>query len=441
MTAPNPPQNLRSARAGSQFPLSVHANGRYLVDSRGWPFLIIGDSPQPIIVSLSLSQADGFFANRKSHGFNCVQSHLINGIDFGSGDYSTYDGIYPFTNMTDISTPNESYFARVDAMINLAGAYGICVFLTVGETMDSLTLFKNNGSTKCRDFGRYVGARYKNFQNIVYCHGNDFQTWRTSGDNAVILSIHDGIRDYDTTHLTTTWMDWLISASRDSSDWESRVDIDGVYNYYPQYGLFLHEYGLSPAKPTFIVEANYEGENLRGYLTTANVLRRQQYWSMTSGGVGFFRGSPGGGFRSGWQDWLDTVAVAEVTILKNFFSSLRWWLLVPDSSHLALTGGYGTYHYVPGPVHDPAVSSDDDTNTNDYASCALASDGSILVAYLPTSRQVTIDMGKITASANALCRWFDPTTGSYTVIGTYATSGSRNFTPSSGDWVLLVEAA
>ena len=51
------------------FPLRVGLTGRYLVDRDGRAFLIVGDSPQALVVNLSESQADHFFADREAAGF------------------------------------------------------------------------------------------------------------------------------------------------------------------------------------------------------------------------------------------------------------------------------------------------------------------------------------------------------------------------------------
>ena len=61
-------------RAPSRYPLKVGPTGRYLVDRDGRPFLIVGDSPQSLIVNLSEAQADHFFANRQAAGFNSCGS-------------------------------------------------------------------------------------------------------------------------------------------------------------------------------------------------------------------------------------------------------------------------------------------------------------------------------------------------------------------------------
>ena len=65
------------------YPLKVSANGRYLVDQDNEPFLIKGDSPQGLIIDLSPSEADAFFANRAAYGFNAMWIHLLGGPTFG----------------------------------------------------------------------------------------------------------------------------------------------------------------------------------------------------------------------------------------------------------------------------------------------------------------------------------------------------------------------
>ena len=151
------------------YPPRVSPNGRYLVDARGNPWLMSGDSPQSAFVNLSTADAVTFFQNRQARGFNAAWINLIDGSEAGGrSDYSTYDGIRPFTTPGDVSTPNEAYFARVDAIINIAAQYGICVVLDIVGDNDFVTMLVLNGSTKAHKFGVYVGNRYKNFQNIIY---------------------------------------------------------------------------------------------------------------------------------------------------------------------------------------------------------------------------------------------------------------------------------
>src|SRR5207344_2335471 len=97
-------------------------------------------------------------------------------------DGTTYDGIPPFTTARDLSTPNPAYFDRADAMIRLAAREGIVLFLDPIETAGWLGVLRDNGEAKARAYGRFLGARYRSFPNIVWSNGNDFQTWMNPAD-------------------------------------------------------------------------------------------------------------------------------------------------------------------------------------------------------------------------------------------------------------------
>ena len=64
-----------------------------------------------------------------------------------------------------------------------------------------------------------------------------------------------------------------------------------------------------------------------------------------------------------------------------------------------------------------------------------------MIAYLPTSRTITVNMASVSGST-AVAWWYDPSTGTATSIGTFPSSGSRTFTPpasSGGDFVFVLD--
>src|SRR5262249_12010632 len=67
------------------------------------------------------------------------------------------------------------------------------------------------------------------------------------------------------------------------------------------------------------------------------------------------------------------------------------------------------------------------------------------LAYIPTSRTVTVDLSKL-AGSQVKAQWFDPTTGQYTLIGTFAKTSTTFAAPSSlhadgtNDWILVLDA-
>ncbi|MGO8792880.1 MAG: DUF4038 domain-containing protein [Terriglobia bacterium] len=145
------------------YPVRLSANGRYLVDRNNAPFLIVGDSPQGLISRLNETQADGYFADRRAHGFNTVGwiDVACAGNDFRSNTKgSTVDGILPFTGFVsggtdytyyDLTKPNEAYFVRLDHIVTLAAKHGILAFIDPIETIGWLATLRNNGLRGCQE--------------------------------------------------------------------------------------------------------------------------------------------------------------------------------------------------------------------------------------------------------------------------------------------------
>src|SRR5262245_58298704 len=86
-----------SAAPGTAYPLKQSPNRRYLVDQSNATVMIMGDSPQALIVNISEAEADSFFANRQARGFNTLWINLLCATYTGGrADASTIDGILPF---------------------------------------------------------------------------------------------------------------------------------------------------------------------------------------------------------------------------------------------------------------------------------------------------------------------------------------------------------
>ena len=207
--------------------------------------MIVGDSPQALFVNVSVEQAKHFLVDRKAAGFNAVWVNLLcNSYTGGRPDGSTYDGIRPFRREGDLSTPNEAYFARADAMIRLAAKQRMAVFLDPIETGGWLSVLRDNGLEKAYAFGRYLGLRYRKFPNIVWMSGNDFQTWRTPSDDALVLAVARGIKATDPSHLQTTELNYYDSGSLDDTNWKGLISLDSAYTYIPD--LRTRTEGVSP---------------------------------------------------------------------------------------------------------------------------------------------------------------------------------------------------
>jgi hypothetical protein len=429
--------------AQSAYPVKKSANGRYLVDQNNIPFLMVGDSPHSMVTNLTLAQASSYLSDRAAHGFNSLWVEALCYPYVGGNAFATtYDGIAPFTrNLSngeyDLTSPNEAYFERVDSMISLAGQQGLVVALDPCDTGGWTQTMLDNGASSCRSFGQFLGNRYKNVPNIIWVSGNDFQTWTTSANDAVVLAVAQGIQSVDSNHIHTVELEYYVSSSLDDPKWASVVGLNLAYTYYPTYAEVLHGYSQSSSTPVFMGEAYYEfsaGQAGVGEDGTPGILRRQEYWTMTSGATGQFYGNNyTWQFSSGWQQNLDSTGVTQLNYMTSLFQPLAWYELVPDTAHSVVTAGYGTFSNNTGKI-----------GTDTYLTAASTPDGSLAVAYLPNVRTVTVNLAKFAAPVTA--QWFDPTNGTYAAISgsPFSNSGSTNFTPAahnSGgdvDWVLLL---
>lgn len=179
----------------SSFALTMGPNGRYFVDRNGVPFLINGDLPQALLVNVSSSDMNFYLTTRETEGFNTIiVDVLADTYTGGNANGTTYDGIAPFTSGSapsnyDLSTPNPAYFARLDALVSMAAADGFLVFLDPIETGGWLQTLRNNGTSKAFDFGVFLGNRYRNYSNVAWQSGNDFQSWTNKSDSDLVYQV------------------------------------------------------------------------------------------------------------------------------------------------------------------------------------------------------------------------------------------------------------
>jgi hypothetical protein len=453
-----------SVAQSAAYPLKLSANHRYLVDQNNKPFLIVGDSPQGLMGRLSEEDADRYFADREAHGFNTAgwMDVACAGHDFPDDRAgSTPDGILPFTGFVsggtdythyDISKPNESYFARLDHMIQLAAKHGLLIFIDPMETIGWLPTLRNNGLAAAHNYGAYLGLRYKKYPNVAWISGNDFNNWRVPSDDALVQAVAMGIQSVDSDQLQTVEINVFTSSSLDDQTWAPIISLNSTYTYSATYIQMLHSYNQKPVLPAYLVEAHYDLEEVGNPTDygTPDVLRREEYWTMLSGGVGQFYGNRyTWSLTPGWGSYIDTLGVSQLKIWKEFFSSLPWQNLIPDQEHKVVTGGFGTFG--DPEVHfdqvDLTASMKPRVSQSDYATAAKTLDGSLVVVYLPTSRTLTVNMASL--SGPAVARWFDPTNGAYTMIpgAPFASSGTRQFTPPRAnhggdeDWVLELKSS
>jgi Protein of unknown function (DUF4038)/Putative collagen-binding domain of a collagenase len=391
--------------------------------------MIVGDSPQCLSTNLTPDDMDYFFADRHEHGFNAAWVNLLCGpYTRNPNGTSTYDGIKPFVQDDDLSTPNPDYFARIDTVVKLAARHNITLLLNPAETGSFRDLLKKNGVDKSRSYGEFVGSRYRNDPKIIWMLGNDYQEDQWETYDPFVIALSEGIRSADPKKLQTIELNYNMSTSYDNPSWPGKTDVATAYSYYPTYDSVLKAYNSKPTQPVVMVEANYEFENnTGGPPTTDETLRRQEYWTMLSGATGQFYGN---GYTWGlngddWKEHFDTKAVTEFALMVKLLIDRPWQDLVPDQSHELLVKGGGDY------------LADGDVLDSFYATAARTPDGSFGLVYVPTARRITLDLSKMKPGVTT--RWFDPTDGSFVPASEPFKPPDKN-SAGDGDWVLVIEA-
>jgi hypothetical protein len=238
-----------------------------------------------------------------------------------------------------------------------------------------------------------------------------------------------GIKEHDKHHLFTAQCAPEFSAV-DVFSGGGWLDVNTTYTYSIIHQKCLMDYNRTPVLPYLLIESTYEGE----HNASEAQIRRQAYWAILCGGFGHVFGNwPIWGF--GWRaplghhrrlgtDWkasLDSPGATSMMHWGNLFRSRAWHELVPDQKHEVVTGGLGEFRGL------------------DYLGVARTADGSTFIAYMPTSRKITIDMSRISGS-KAKAFWFDPRIGKTTNAGEFPTKGTREFIPpGEGDWALVLD--
>src|SRR5262249_44268266 len=107
--------------------LVVHSDGHRLRHTDGTPFVLIADTCWNLVQDLAPVDQQVYFDTRRAQGFTAIQTRIISVWYDSRGTKSQVPDFYgnlPFLN-NDITTPNEAFFANVDAAIDRAAAAGL----------------------------------------------------------------------------------------------------------------------------------------------------------------------------------------------------------------------------------------------------------------------------------------------------------------------------
>src|SRR5438105_1950393 len=418
---------VRSQGRSFEYPLQVAPGGRHLIDQRGTPFLIKGETAWLALANLTEAEQERYLADRGAKGFNLVEVSLIN-HDYTSTPNPTPPanraGEQPFLKPGDFSTPNDAYFDRAVAFVERAAAHGIVVLLAPtylgfdGAREGWWQELNAPGNTRevCAGFGRYLGTRFKGKKNLLWLAGGDFAPPAGSEGESRHREILDGIRGAGASQpWTGHWnVEHLGGISSDQAAFRDAMDLNGVYQYASPYRYVGRAYDLQPVHPVYLLESTYEHEHPG---TDSQPFRKAWWWTMLSGGTGVlwsntflwmcetarstYRVDYGDVDHavSSWSAELESQGTLESLHLHAFFEGLPWHRLVPAGPLSGLRRLVGSW----GWLGERRIVA------------AATREGDLLVAYVPPtgsrSRSFTLDLSGMRGPARA--RWYDPSTGGW----------------------------
>lgn len=435
-----------------RYPIALDSTKTFPVDQNGNPCFMLGDDAFGLVTTLTKAQIELYLSDRSSRGVNVIWLAPVDNT-YSPSPPTDANGDSPFSGGDFLGMSGQTaYWNFVDYVMQRCLAYGITVmfnvaFIGLNSTSGYLTSWDGASTATIQGYASFLATKFGHYPNLIILLGGDADPAITAVyTQANIFAV--AFRAADPGHHLITMeasrftggspapnggyssVDALTIALGSVPSW---VDINWIYQTQSTV-LSGAQRTYTQSLPCLMGETWYELENS----TTSLSLRGEAYFSILGGCVlGYIFGngaiwpfnSPnaGNGVNAGpptWQSQLSSQGSTDLQRMGALFRSREWQKLVPDIAGTVMTVGAGN-----------------------GSGCARTGDGQSIIAYVPSSQTVTMDMTKITDSGSqANCNWYDPTNGAVTNIGTFANTGTKNFAPPGNnslgapDWVLVIDS-
>ncbi len=403
------------ATAANAAELGVSASGRHLTVN-GKPFFWLGDTAWLLAQVPSRDDLELYLWTRAEQGFTVIQLTAVMGEERVWGTTRrTTRGDAPFLDndpaRPDVTPGNDpadpaqyDYWDHLDHVLERIHAHGLRAALVadfVGWQGDGYKFLKTENA---RQYGRFLGARYRSKPDILWILGGD-NTPKTDAQKAVWPLVAKGLaegltgnEDYSQMLMTYHINGGASSAQlwHESSwlDFNMAQTWDAYQNIYP---AISGDYQRAPVKPCGLGEGAYEdGPQYPTKPIDAQVVRKQACWSWFAGGYHTYGNGNVWHFDTckaeltqPWKEALRSPGAATLRHARKFLEVVRWWQCVPDPSLFAEGRGAGA-------------------NLN----VALRSvSGDAIAAYLAAPGAVKLRLDRIAPRGTLAARWTNPATG------------------------------
>ena len=423
--------------------LQISPDGHRIVNTDGTPFFYMADTAWELFHRLDKTEIELYLKDRKAKGFNVIQAVIFAELD--GLNTPNAEGEKPLID-NNLDKPNEAYFKHVDWVFNKAEELGIYIAAlpTWGDKWrkqwgDGPVIFDT--AKKARNYGKWLGKRYKNQPNIIWIIGGD-----RNPVNASFIQINnamaEGIKEADKgRHL----MSFHPGGGHSSSEWfhkEAWLDFNMAQTGHSHkdnlvYKTIGADYALKQVKPCINGEPQYEDipvgfSELNQRFVDFDV-RQAAYWSVLAGAFGHTYGNnniwqmwdkdrdPILAARLPWYEAIHQPGAVQMGYMRKLFESRPFLQMIPDQDLLANVFGQDKN----------AIRS------------ARGKKASFTIVYTPYGNPIHVNMEKLSGEIISGF-WYNPREGTSLPIEQFNnTKKVRAFVPpSSGqmtDWVLVLD--
>lgn len=454
--------------------LQIAENKRYFVKENKEPFIWLADTVWTMPQRMKFDDVEFYLQTRKSQGFTVLQLVALD----PERDLEMRNPVGVKALLDDDPTkPVEAYFEYLDWVIDKAWEYGFYILLlpvwgqlVVGDGWGGETYEKTVTEKNAYFIGEWIGRRYQDKENILWCLGGDRQpihkgtdyrnVWRrmaeglAKGVTGMELKYNEDspyweelLITYHTCYEMETGKCSTMSYWTDNEKWIRFIMLQSGHGLKtPNYEFVKLEYERENRMPVWDGEPAYEMmptqwpivDNFHGDW----MVRKRAYWSLLSGSFGHTYGHASVWCsisekekdkiaKYSWYEALEQKGALQMKIVRDFMESMKLYDCIP--------------------CEEAVVSVTGEKKVDEHIQACLHKDKKYLLVYLPYGGTQKI-RGDVLNKDSAYVWWFNPKDGNcYTNQNEIATSALCIETngrevevtaPTFGaeeDWILILE--
>ncbi len=324
-------------------PFQVTANGHFFKDTESKPFFWLAGTGWRTFAGPDKESVSKYFKIRSEQGFNIIQVFYT----MKWARVNTF-GDSAFMNNDPLQL-NKNYLAFAQWCTDEAERNDLILAIYIGEAFRIDTWVPRiNKEPDAYQFGYNLGEGFRDYKNIIWVLGQDFEGVR----NSLWYATAEGINDaYDRIHQHDSLANWNNTLMSYHMPWESSsslyfhhepwLDFNMIqsshvrkYNHHVYYWPWI-DWELTPAKPVLDGEPTYEDHP--ALLTcgkdfyTPHDIRLASYSSVFAGGCGITYGQHSvWRWRNDWEEKLHQPGAEQLIHLKNLMLSRPYFERIPD---------------------------------------------------------------------------------------------------------------